>query len=421
MRYQRAFVVDPMCALSYGHNQASVALFRRALLARFSECIALVPTALPEAAAQEKGFTRCLNYPYNTSYYLRFQGLLMSRVLHPRLRAGFELWLRRGEKVGLSTVARLSGIDLVLNQTRRNWSAQFRRFKMAAGDLIFFPSTDYYGAAACLDHMLSQPASKRPRLHLRMICVMEHASISSPSACDLLMERVRRAVAAGVEVGVSAETPAYAAYLGRRYGVQAAFFPQPLSGDAMPMPAGQPRVVAAIGSGRGDKGYFLMPEIAGKTAERCGNRVSFEFQRMPRQDHGFSAAYEASLATVPNLRVLPAVLSAGELLDGFRRSYVALLPYDPKTFEHRGSAIFQEAIAFARPVVCLAGAAFAELTSRYSNGYACADVDGMARAIAECVAIAPEEWQQRLAVSRARYEADVNLAMAEVFGGAAMV
>lgn len=417
VRRKRIFIVDHMCVLPYGHNQGSVALFRRALASDFAESYALVPEVLPIGAAQEKGFTRCLSYPYHAFYYRRFELLLARCIKSKTLRARVQLWLRRAEKVLLTGLASLLRFDVVLWNTERNWRAQFKTYNIGSDDLIFFPSTDYYGAAACLDWIVKGKVDTSPRVHLRMICVMENASLSSSSACDLLLEKVRIAIAEGVDVSVSAETPAYVSYLARKLGEDVSYFPQPLSGDAMPMPSSSPIIAASIGSGRGDKGYFLLADIVRKTAIRSKGRISFEIQSVPPQDHGYRPDYEITLAKIQDVHILPAIMADRELLDLYRRSYVAVLPYDPKTYEHRGSAIFQEAIAFTRPVVCLVGAAFADLIERYKNGYACRDVEDIAAAIVDCTSIPPSEWDRRLTIARSLYEADVKAAIKQVLTG----
>jgi hypothetical protein len=414
---KRIFVVDHMCVLPYGHSQASVALFRRELEAHFTESHAFVPRALPTNSAKEKGFTRCLNYPYNWVHYRRFDFLLDRCIKSQWLRIRLQSRLRLLEGALPRRLARLLGFDPVLRKTERNWETQFKHYGIGSDDLIFFPSTDYYGAAACLGLILKGKAKGQPRLHLRMIGVMENACLTSRTACNLLMERVKEALAEGVDVQVSSETPAYGSYLAKKFGVEVKYFPQPLSGNAIPMPASEHTIAACMGSARSDKGYFLMSEIAEKTALRCGKRVAFEIQSMPASEDAFTPEYDRNLAKGPNVRLLPAILPEGEMLDWYRRSYVVLLPYDPKVYEHRGSAIYQESVAFTRPVVCLAGAAFAEQVGRYQNGYACRDTDELAAAVEDCASVPPSEWDKRLENSRRLYQNDVREAIGQVLVG----
>ncbi len=410
----RVFVVDHMCALPYGHNQGSVALFRRRLAQYFTESHALVPVVLPAGVAEKKQFTRCLNYPYNAFYFCRFEAALSRWIKNQDWRVRLQLWLRRTEKIVLTTLTSLLRFDLVLWKTERNWKQQFKAYGIGSDDLIFFPSADFYGATACLNLLLSDKTRTPPRLGLRMICVMEHASLSGRSACDLLLSKVQLAKARGMDIRIFAETPAYAAFLTQQLGREVSYFPAPMGGEPMPMPRSEPAIAASIGSGRGDRGYFLIADILRASAIASARPILFEVQSMPQRDHAFRRDYEAILATMPNVRILPAILTDGEILDFYRRCYVAVLPYDPKVYERRGSAVYQEAIAFTRPVVCLAGAAFADLIGRYENGYACANVDEMVDAIHKCAAVPPEEWDRRLAITRGLYEMDVNEAIREL-------
>ena len=336
--------------------------------------------------------------------------MLKSQWLRIRLQSR----LRVLESALPRRLAHLVGFDPILRRTERNWERQFKHYGIGSDDLIFFPSADYYGAAACLAVILKRKAKDQPRLHLRMIGVMEDASLTSRTPCNLLMEGVREALAQGVDVQVSSETPAYGSYLAEKFGIEVNYFPQPLSGDAIPMPASEPTIAAGMGSARSDKGYFLMTDIAGKTALRCGKRIVFEVQSMPASEDAFTPEYDRELAEEPNVRLLPAVLPQGEMFGWYQRSYVVLLPYDPKVYEHRGSAVFQESVAFTRPVVCLAGAAFAEQVERYQNGFSCRDTDEFAAAVEECASVQPSEWNKRLETSRRLYENDVRAAIGQV-------
>ena len=145
--------------------------------------------------------------------------------------------------------------------------------------------------------------------------------------------------------------------------------------------------------------------------------IVFEVQAMPREDHEFNAEYEISLASIPSVRVFAATLTTQDLVEFYHRSYIVVLPYDPKVYEYRGSAIMQEAIAYTRPVVCLAGAAYAASVRRYQNGYVCSNIEEMIATIADCASIPPTEWDRRLKIARKLYAEDVQKAMKRILGG----
>jgi glycosyltransferase involved in cell wall biosynthesis len=413
----RLFVVDHMCVLPYGHNRESVALFRRELAANFTESHALVPLALDAGTANARGFTRCLNFPYNAFSYRRFGAWFDRWIKSDQIRIWVQLVLRRIEKVVLTGLMKVLPFDVVLWLTERNWKKLFRTYDFSGDDLIFFPSADFYGAGACLHWIAKGKTRNPPRIHLRMVNVMENASLSSSSAREVLITRVRTAIAQGIDVSMSGETPAYISYLAEKLGRRVEYFPYPLCGNSVPMPRLKPVVAAAIGSGRGDKGYFLWADIAQKTAMLSTEPVAFEIQAMPRQDHEFNPEYEISLANIPNVRVFPATLTDQDMVEFYQRGYVVVLPYDPKVYEYRGSAIMQEAIAYTRPVVCLAGAAYADSVGRYQNGYVCRNIEEMVAAIAECASIPPAEWDRRLKIARKLYAEDVQEAMERILGG----
>ena len=416
-RKTRLFVGDHMCVLPYGHSRASVALFRRELEANFTESQALVPLALGAGTADVRDFTRCLNFPYNAFGYRRFGPWCDRWIKNDALRIWVQRVLRRIERVALTRLAKILRFDLLLWLTERNWKKLFRTYDFGRDDLIFFPSADFYGVGACLDWILKSKIKNPPRIHLRMVNVMENASLNPSSAREVLITRVRRAIAQGIDVSLSGETMAYISYLTEKLGEHVEYFPYPLSGDSAPMPRSKPVVAAAIGSGRGDKGYFLWADIAQKTAMLSTEPVLFEIQAMPRQDREFNYEYEMNLASIPNIRVLAATLTEPDMVECYQRSYAVVLPYDPKVYEYRGSAIMQEAIAFCRPVVCLAGAAYADSVKRYQNGYVCRDIEEMVAAISECASISPVEWERRLKIARESYAEDVREAIERILGG----
>jgi glycosyltransferase involved in cell wall biosynthesis len=285
-----------------------------------------------------------------------------------------------------------------------------RRYTITTNDTIFFPSADYYGAITLLDQLMRQPL-RRPKIHMRMIGVTENVAVRNLTSRADLLRRVQEAREAGIDVCLSAETPVYATYLSRVLKGDVFYFPYPLMGPLIPMPRVRPALVTSIGQGRDDKGYFLLADLIRFTGFQKRAELTFAIQSIPGDHPDFCARYERVLEAIPNVKLLPPVLKDEEVADLYHHAAVILLPYNKKSYAMRGSAIYQEATAFGRPVIGLSDVGFADLIERYQNGYICHDLKECADAIYKCLATSPEEWEQRMQESRRLYAADLEVAM----------
>ncbi len=407
----RLFIVDHMCVLPYGHNQGSLALFCKELSPHFNETITLVPKALPAEAARAKNFVRCLSYPYSALIETRFAPLI-KKLMPQRSSARYCIkeWLRFTERAILAGIHILTGFDVLLNATRRDWKKVFRRYAITDSDTVFFPSADYYGAIGLLDWLLEQ-SDMRVKVHLRMIGVTENAAIRNIKPRADLLQRVKQARTAGLDVAMSAETPVYASYLTSIVGFEVFYFPYPLVGPLLPMPRKKPADIVSIGQGRRDKGYFSLKELVRHTGFARRGDFIFTIQSIPNDHPDYCPRYERTLNGILNVRLLPAQLGDEEIAELYRDATAVLLPYDRKTYALRGSAVYQEATAFGRPVISLGDVGFAGLIERYNNGYACHDLKECAEAVRQCIAVGADEWERRMQAARALYMADIEEAI----------
>jgi len=166
-----------MCFLPYGHNRSALSLFQRTLAEVFDEAVALVPTALPDSVAKARGFHSCLNYPYSGVVESRFAPLVNHLMKKPtKSRFYVRETLRRLEFAWLLVETLVRTRDALLSSTERNWQKVFDDYGITSLDSIFFPGTDYYGASTLLTHVMQRP-EQSPRIHMRMLGVMEHAAL----------------------------------------------------------------------------------------------------------------------------------------------------------------------------------------------------------------------------------------------------
>ena len=96
--------------------------------------------------------------------------------------------------------------------------------------------------------------------------------------------------------------------------------------------------------------------------------VEFEAQDLRENDPYFSRRYHNILRRIPDFELRAAQLSQEDIEDMYKCADVLLLPYDGATYAPRGSAVYQEALAYGRLAVATRGTGVGSLIERYGNG-----------------------------------------------------
>jgi glycosyltransferase involved in cell wall biosynthesis len=409
----RVLLVDHMCVLPYGHNLNGLVLFEQALRPFFGSSICLATRKLPDEAEQASSVDRVLSYPYD--------GLIEAPTTraskNPRNTVAkdvsyfplLKLLARRAFYTGLSIFFRY---DYVRTRTRRDWRNVFKRYKVGPDDVIFFPSAEYYGCLSLLDVIRKLPLAQRPKVHFRMIGVMESANYSLESGRPHFVSEIRQALADKIHLSVSAETPPYCELLERLIGSPVTYMPYPLASNQEVTTWDSVKVVTSPGQGRIDKGFMrLYAIICGLQSKGALDRFYFDIQDMRRTDDQFRARYQSILKHVPNLILRPARLKQAEIDEIYRKSDILVLPYDAETYALRGSAVYQEGLAVGRPVVCSTGLGFSELVKKYGNGLlATSDIE-FSDKILELAEWSKEDVEQRVSAARVLYQSDFELGL----------
>lgn len=382
----RLFLLDPVCVLPFGHNVPSLNYYRHYLSARFNVVGPFVCRHLPEQVQGTWDFQRHFEF-----YYHDFMRIAAPETPLP-------------EGLGHSA-------DRLLQSARRDVAALLAHHGVDTNDRIFVPSADYYLVRALIDELLLRAPEQRPHLYLRFIGVMEGASRSVPQPFEELLSGLRGAIAGGLPISLAAETPSYADLLSVRTGRPVATVPYPLIGEQVPLPAGPTLRIYSAGSARFDKGYLDLLTIAKAVAlSPLGPRVSFAIQILPDAELQAVQTYTSQLYACPGVTLLPAILTADEVLEQYRRCHAVIMPYDVEVYRMRGSAILMEAIAYGRSVLTGGGTAFAPQVQYYGNGAVCHDTGAYLAAIEGLLAAAPAETELRLAQARSRFAIDTDAA-----------
>jgi glycosyltransferase involved in cell wall biosynthesis len=383
---------DPMCVLPYGHNVSSLVYYRKLFRPRSRDVICLGCRGLPSDLDEAEGLVRFYEY-----YYDDFVPLPPTAECGscgpPQPKLGALL----ADPIEAAAVA----------DSRRALDL----YRLGGDDVVLFPSADFYGVAGMLAAIAEREPAARPRLYLRFIGVMEGASKFYPSAADELLRRVAAALAAGLDIRPSAETPAYADMLGARLDRPVRVTPWPPTSEAAPYPAGPPFLISAIGSARRDKGFFQLFDILSKIRVRDpGQQIRFCAQLLPDRELEPHRQYASQLYALPGMRLLPASLPGAAIQEIYRTSHVILLPYDVETYRYRGSAVAMEAAAIGRPVLTYPGTGFALQVQYYGLGRVCKDNQEMADAVFDYISLPQPRLASTVRQARFRFFADAAAA-----------
>lgn len=346
----RIFVVDHNCILCFGHNSKSVRLYTDFFRSLGLETMALVPKNYTGKTAQAE---RVLNYPY-------------SYLVEPDKPTFFQ---RRRVNRFINKLSMAVGFDAKLLKLRINWETIIKQYQIGNDDLVFFPSTDFFGAASLIQHLEKRGRKHHaPRIHCRFIGVMENESFKRPyPRLDLI--RLIKSNSENLNISVSAETPTYAAYLRMLLRQDVSYFPYPLF-EARPRKVSSNFLVSSPGSGRADKGFFDSLAIAQAVLNQDPDaKIRLVIQDMQPKDKLYNPNFSKTLATFPNVDLLAASLPEDDIDAMMQSSYGYFLPYSPGTYRQRGSAIFQEAISYGKSVIVKQGTGFSDLVTRYKAGH----------------------------------------------------
>jgi len=378
----RVFVCDPMCVLPFGHNVPAMGYFRDWFKRTTRDVVAVCCRELPGPIAQANGFT-----PFFRFYYEDY---------FPRIRNSSP----GGDASGWF-------IDNAERMATQDALALLKEFDVGPSDTLFHPHLDFYGGLGLLNALKNWPKDRRPRLLLRFIGVMENASHAYRDPLAELLGRLKQAMADGVEISFSAETPRYADMLAEELGTIVTVTAYPEMSQPLPMREHGPFVFYCAGSARHDKGFMRLPEIFSAVRRRDPEMtIRFVTQMLPAAELKQHLAVARALYAIPGVEVQGSAISAEEMIATYERSHAVLLPYDAATYRYRGSAVLMEAAFHGRPAITFDGSAFADLARHYNLGVVVSDVPAMVEAIFRMADTRRSTLSHRAAQARHRFDLD---------------
>jgi glycosyltransferase involved in cell wall biosynthesis len=357
----RLFICDPVCALPFGHNAVALSYFKTAYANRFSESIALCGKELPERMAKAHDFI-----PFFQHYYDDF-----IRLDH-RVRTMTE------------PVAELNHVDRLESRATRDAERLLRNYNIDDTDVLLYPSTDFYGLIGLLNALDAHPATKRPRILLRFIGVMETATHAYRDPMRHLATQLRKAISSGARFSLSAETPRLASILSVMLDATVLVTPYPEVSGALGAPDPSCFLIFCPGAARFDKGFLHLLDLFTMIRQSdLDLKIRFVTQTLSERDAEHHQNYISKLYALPGVELLSSSISSDEMRRHYRRCSLVLLPYDTGVYRDRGSAVLMEAACLGRPVLTVTGSAFAEQVTYYRLGTVVPSINALAAAATE--------------------------------------
>lgn len=394
----RLFVLDPVCALPYGHNLEAMKYFQTYFEGweRFDEvaCVACRHLGEQESA---RAFHRLFEF-----YYQDLLPIPSGPHSEQVARLGH---VEYGQWLDQACVA--------------DARAVFGRFGITAADRLFYPSADFYGALGLLVHLADLPAEEWPRVHLRFVGALEGGSRHYAEPRALLLALLRRRLGTG-RLFISAETPVYASFLSEALSVPVSVTPYPLMSGELDWPGDdEPFTVFFPGAARHDKGFLRIAEIIGRFQEEYYEAfgetrpLRVYAQDLRPQDAAAHLRHIGQLCGLPGFHLLPDSLPTAEMRRHAARAHVFVLPYAADVYALRGSAVLMEALAFGRPVVAEGGTGFADQIRYYRAGSLCATPAEYVASLMACARTPAAALRLRAAQARHRFAVDSEAAYRE--------
>ncbi len=385
----RTFIVDPVCAITFGHSLNALGYFAEMARSYGNDIIKVASRHLPLLDGKEDDIERFFEFQYD-------------KFIEIDRKPVAKDW------AGLSAQAQTSAEA----SATVDFSRFMSKFRVTADDTILFPSVDYYSLLGLLNVIETLPASRMPKVMFRFIGVMETASLDGDAnlAGNHFKRRLREAMNRGMNISVCAETPKYARELTQSLRINVPTVPYIAPDiDALPMPEEGPITFLSGGSAREDKGFFRLQNIISLVNKRIDpSKWKIKIQGPPNKVFSQNSGYMAWLHSLPNAEILPGNVPYSEIVRSFRESHVSLMPYDPETYASRGSAMLMESMLFNRLTVCQDGTAFAEQGMIYKCGLVCHTDEDFADAIAIYADFKPSQIEAQAGMARKHYLEDIQ-------------
>lgn len=346
----KALIIDPACHSNAGHNADSVLRFAKKLSEQY-----LVELAISGVSNKIK------NSSFKTYEIVNLYPSLYLDLIN-------DTWVTKLYSWYLKLLHRIPGIIVYRAVIARFFVWRLiRKCQLKDGDLIFFPSCDYYYANQFIDAIAKSDLNVS--LKLRFIGVLENERISSNWTGRRKILSQLRSIKEKVNLILTAETNRLSDYISSLTGINVKVEVYPLKqNQSLKYESDKYDNTLSIscpGASRSDKGSFDMNHILQESLNRYGNSVMFNIQKIRKGDISWCRNAEKLAKIYPNLKLLDAHVPRDEFEQYILNSDIVLLPYDPMVYWNRGSAIFFESIERSKYMIGRGGCSFVDEMSEH--------------------------------------------------------
>jgi len=149
----------------------------------------------------------------------------------------------------------------------------------------------------------------------------------------------------------------------KEYGIETEWLPIPFAvGDPVVKPVPGPETplkLGFFGYSKMEKGFHLLPPAI-ELCRKQKQNVEFVIQIQHGKWERKTIDTEETLRKMTGIKLLEGVLSSDDYYREMGDVDILLLPYDPAVYGSRGSAVYTESVAAARPVVATAATSIGE-------------------------------------------------------------
>lgn len=249
---------------------------------------------------------------------------------------------------------------------------------ITANDHVFVPTLDWLLYQALLQVFIDP--DKSPYLHL--LLMYEHANlITGGYPYAKLIRSLNNRLGSNRKIFVYTETACHAQRLATMLGFLPGCYPYPALPftDKNIISSSGTIFVGALGGGRRDKGYELLPDIINRFNHiYTENNVVFVIQEARKEDR--LSLDTGLLRKINNVILLDNELTRSDYEKYFLNCDITLFPYNTSVYQCRGSGIINEALANAKPIICSSGTALVEALT-VDNGMCSGTVDEFANSV----------------------------------------
>jgi len=248
---------------------------------------------------------------------------------------------------------------------------------------IFVPSTDWILFQSLMK--IYSKAENKPNIHFLIMYEQGSWMTGGYPYNKIIGALKKNANDLQKNIFIYTETNKHAQNISRELG----FIPPNYSYPSFPVSdvsidSGRHIYIGALGGGRKDKGYDMLPDIISKFNDLFDDNENVRFLIQRARDEDNLGKATQILERIKNVILLDNQLTQHQYYNNLLRCSIAIFPYNSNVYDTRGSGIINEAIANGIPIICNSETALSEAII-CDNGISVANVEHYSEAIVNVI------------------------------------